>query len=91
MFRRLAILASALLATPAVAPAAETVGGERAFSFVALGDMPYTLPGDIAKFDRLIAIVNKLKPAFTVHVGDTKSGATPCSDTKFQRILDQLL
>jgi len=88
MFRRLAVLAVALMATPALA--AETVGGERAFSFVALGDMPYSLPGDIGKFDRLIAAVNKLKPAFTIHVGDTKSGATPCSDTEFQRILDQL-
>jgi hypothetical protein len=90
MFRRLAALAIVLTAPLAAAPAAETVGGERAFSFVALGDMPYTLPGDIAKFDRLIAAVNKLKPAFTIHVGDTKSGSTPCSDTEFQRILDQL-
>jgi hypothetical protein len=88
MFRRLVALAIALMAAPALA--AETVGGERAFSFVALGDMPYKLPDDIAKFDRLIAAVNKLKPAFTIHVGDTKGGSTPCSDTEFQRILDQL-
>ena len=39
MFRRLVALALALMGTPAMA--AETVGGERAFSFVALGDMPY--------------------------------------------------
>ena len=88
MFRRLVALAIALMGTPALA--AETVGGERAFSFVALGDMPYKLPDDIAKFDRLIAAVNRLKPAFTIHVGDTKGGSTPCSDTEFQRILDQL-
>jgi hypothetical protein len=50
MFRRLVALAIALMGTPALA--AETVGGERAFSFVALGDMPYKLPDDIAKFDR---------------------------------------
>jgi hypothetical protein len=88
MFHRLAALALMLVATPAAA--AESVGGERAFSFVALGDMPYNLPGGIAKFDRLIAAVNRLKPAFTIHVGDTKGGATSCSDAEFQRILDQL-
>jgi hypothetical protein len=88
MFHRLAALALVLMTVPAAA--AETVGGDRAFSFVALGDMPYNLPGDIVKFDRLIAAVNKLKPAFTIHVGDTKGGATPCSDAEFQRILDQL-
>ncbi len=42
MFPRLAALAISLLALPALA--AETVGGDRAFSFVALGDMPYKLP-----------------------------------------------
>ena len=88
MFRPLAILALALLATPA--PGAESIGGDRAFSFVALGDMPYKVPDDIAKFDRLIAAVNRLKPAFTIHVGDIKGGSTPCSDAELQKALDQI-
>lgn len=88
MFLRLAALAIGLLTTPAWP--AETVGGDRAFSFVALGDMPYKLPDDIAKFDRLIATVNKLKPAFTIHVGDIKGGSMPCSDAELQRALDQI-
>jgi hypothetical protein len=88
MFPRLAALAISLLALPALA--AETVGGDRAFSFVALGDMPYKLPDDIPKFDRLIATVNKLKPAFTLHVGDIKGGSTACSDAELQRALDQI-
>ena len=88
MLCRLAALAIALVATPAWP--AETVGGDRAFSFVALGDMPYKIPDDIQKFDRLIAAVNKLKPAFTLHVGDIKGGSTPCSDAELQRALDQL-
>lgn len=69
---------------------AESVGGEKAFSFVALGDVPYNLPGDYAKFDRLIAAVNAMKPVFTLHMGDTKSGTTPCSDEILRKAYDQL-
>jgi len=70
--------------------AAERVGGDNAFSFVALGDMPYNLPDDYAKFDRLIAAVNTLKPAFTLHMGDIKSGALPCSDEVLKKSYDQI-
>jgi len=80
---------AALLVTSSAAPAAESVGGDRAFSFVALGDMPYNIPGDYQKFDRLIAAVNKMKPAFTLHVGDIKASSQPCSDEIFQKTLDQ--
>lgn len=69
---------------------AESVGGNKTFSFVALGDVPYTIPGDYAKFDRLIAAVNAMKPAFTLHMGDIKSARTPCSDEVFKKALDQL-
>lgn len=72
------------------APAAESIGGDNAFSFVALGDMPYNLPDDYAKFDRLIAAVNALKPAFTLHMGDIKSGALPCSDEVLKKSHDQI-
>jgi hypothetical protein len=72
------------------ASAAERIGGDNAFSFVALGDMPYNLPDDYAKFDRLIAAVNALKPAFTLHMGDIKSGALPCSDEVLKNSYDQI-
>ena len=88
MFLRLAAVAIALTTTAALA--AESVGGDRAFSFVALGDTPYKAPDDIPKFDRLIAAVNRLKPAFTLHVGDIKGGSTPCSDAELQKSLDQI-
>lgn len=90
MLRHLMTAALVALLVPSPVLAAESVGGERAFSFVALGDMPYKVPDDIVKFDRLIAAVNTLKPAFTVHVGDIKGSATPCSDEVFQRALDQI-
>lgn len=69
---------------------AEQIGGDKAFSFVALGDQPYNLPDDSIKFDRLIAAINKLKPAFTLHVGDIKSARIPCSDETFHQALAQL-
>ena len=51
------------------------------FTFVALGDMPYGKPAKVyAPFKTLIGQVNALKPAFTIHIGDIKSGSTPCSD-----------
>ena len=50
------------------------------FKFVALGDMPYKLPDDEVRYERLISEINKLNPSFSIFIGDTKSGSTPCSD-----------
>lgn len=70
-----------------VAASAQT--GPNAFTFVAFGDMPYR-DADIEKVDRLIAAINRLKPAFTIHVGDIKSGSAPCTDADLKRALDQI-
>lgn len=83
------VLAAALLGSLALPTAAVEIGGSKAFAFVALGDMPYTLPQDYARFETLIGKVNALKPAFTVHVGDIKSGSTVCSDEAFQKVKDE--
>ena len=48
--------------------------------------MPYRLLDDYARFENLIKEVNKEKPAFSVHVGDFKSGSTVCSDEYFNKI-----
>ncbi len=89
IFRSIALAATLFVAsTPAWS--AESVGGDNAFSFVALGDMPYNLPGDIVKLDRLIAAINRMKPAFTLHMGDIKSGSIPCSDAVLKQAYDQL-
>ncbi|MGZ9106637.1 MAG: hypothetical protein ACXW3M_12715, partial [Rhodoplanes sp.] len=84
-----ALIALTIVARMSAGEAAETVGGERAFSFVALGDMPYSVPNDYARFDRLIAAINRLKPAFSVHVGDIKSGTSACTDDALQKVHDQ--
>jgi hypothetical protein len=50
------------------------------FKFIALGDMPYNIPEDYIRYERLIQRINSKSPAFSIFVGDTKSGSTPCSD-----------
>jgi hypothetical protein len=76
-------LAAVLLAWPVA------VQAQGKFEFVALGDTPYKIPDDYPKFDRLIAAINAAKPAFSIHVGDIKSGSSPCSDENFRKVYDQ--
>jgi hypothetical protein len=42
------------------------------FSFVALGDTTYAPPADDPLYAALIDAINSARPAFSVHVGDTK-------------------
>jgi hypothetical protein len=64
--------------------------GPNAFEVAVIGDIPYKIPDDYAKVDRLIAAINALKPAVTLHVGDVKSGSSPCSDEVLKRAFDQI-
>jgi hypothetical protein len=84
MFRVLAFLLLAL----AWGPGPQAQESTAQFSFVALGDMPYDAPGDDRKFERLIAAINRQRPAFSLHVGDFKSGASACDDATFLKMLD---
>ncbi len=79
-----------LVAVLALASASAKASGPGAFDFVAIGDMPYNVPGDYEKVDRLIARINASKPAFVVHVGDIISGSVPCSDANLERSARQL-
>ncbi|MDO6439357.1 metallophosphoesterase [Cyclobacterium sp. 1_MG-2023] len=56
------------------------------FRFMAIGDVPYHLPEDFGRFERLIKQINDADPAFTLHVGDIKSGSVPCSDEYYGKI-----
>ena len=59
------------------------------FSFVALGDLPYGTPERAyGPYRALIERINRLEPAFSIHVGDFKSGSTPCSDEEFSAQLE---
>jgi hypothetical protein len=59
------------------------------FSFVAIGDTPYLLPAQYGQFERLTTRINAARPAFTIHVGDIKSGSTRCEDAHMDRIRAQ--
>ncbi len=57
---------------------------QQAFSFVAIGDMPYGERAVIyPKFTSLIGAINATQPDFTLHIGDIKSGTSVCSDEEF--------
>ncbi len=56
------------------------------FRFIALGDMPYSQPDDFPRFERLIQSINSQKPAFSIFVGDTKSGSSPCSNEHVEKM-----
>ena len=58
------------------------------FTIVAMGDAPYSDPLDYLRFSGLIHTINALNPAFSVHVGDIKSGSRPCTDRRLTRIRD---
>ena len=59
---------------------------ERTFTFVAVGDMPYARPKDNVRFKRLIAEINKVKPAFSVHVGDILTQPIHCTDEALENV-----
>lgn len=56
------------------------------FSFVALGDTAYNPAVDYPVYEALIARINKARPAFSIHVGDTW-GALPCTEDQHRSIL----
>ena len=55
-------------------------GFAQSFTFAAIGDLPY---GPHEEFAGLIHKLNGQPLAFTIHVGDIKSGSTVCSDETF--------
>ena len=70
-------LLTAILACAAV----QGAWAQAAFSFVALGDLPYGQAAQgYAPYKALIRAINQERPRFSIHVGDFKSGSTLCSD-----------
>ena len=55
----------------------------QSFTFAAIGDRPY---GPHEEFAGLINKLNGQSLAFTIHVGDIKSGSTVCSDETFTSV-----
>jgi hypothetical protein len=61
------------------------------FTIVTLGDTAYGKPEEVyPQYEALIATINAEKPELVIHVGDTKSGSTPCSDEVLDKQLSYL-
>lgn len=58
-------------------------GLAQSFTFAAIGDIPY---GPHEELAALIDKLNRQSLAFTLHVGDIKSGSTVCSDETFLNV-----
>ena len=78
------IAAVALLLAAALAPAQ---GGAR-FAFAIIGDTPYSFSEEWL-FAEMLKDIDREDLAFVVHVGDFKSGTSPCSDELFAKRLQQ--
>lgn len=73
MFRPLALALALTFAT--------TAAQAEPFTFIALGDAPYGEPAEVyPAYEALIGAINGRNPSLVIHVGDIKSGSTPCSD-----------
>lgn len=81
---RRAVLGAACLLAASLGqaqPAAAPESPKAPVRFVALGDMPY---GDPAPYLELIGQINRLRPDFSVHVGDVQSGLASCSNASLR-------
>lgn len=73
-------LALCLLAAQPAQAADSTSDTNQAFTFAAIGDIPYGA-AEIAKFPSRIQDLNADKDLkFVAHVGDIKNGSSVCSD-----------
>ena len=61
---------------------------QKPFTFVALGDMPYFLPADYARFENVIHEINQQNQVFNVFVGDIKASSVPCSQEVYDKMLN---
>ena len=86
------IVAIALALAAALAPGdagAQTPGHTSArFSFAVIGDTPYH-SGEEWLFADMLKDIDREDLAFVLHVGDFKSGSSPCSDDLFAKRLQQ--
>jgi hypothetical protein len=62
--------------------------GAQNFTFAAFGDAPY-VESEEARFINTFAEMNRAPLAFAIHVGDFKSGWSPCTDALFLRRRDE--
>ena len=64
-----------------------TAAEDRAFRFLAVGDLPYSA-AQVPLFNRLVKQSETEDFEFLMHVGDIQAGGIPCTDSSAQRIRD---
>ena len=60
---------------------------DRAFRFLAVGDLPYSA-AQVPLFNRLVKQSEQEDFEFLMHVGDIQAGGIPCTDSAAQSIRD---
>lgn len=86
-----AALGAALLAAPVAAVASDAPGQQKDghYSFAVIGDLPYG-SDQVAKLPAWVDQINATPGlAFTVHVGDIKSGSSTCTNEYFGMVKTQ--
>jgi hypothetical protein len=84
------LMLKSLLAAATLAVTATTALAEQ-FTIATLGDTAYGKPEEVyPQYEALISTINAAKPDLVIHVGDTKSGSTPCSDEALDKQLSYL-
>lgn len=63
------------------------LSAQSSFDVALIGDVPYGASSE-PKYERMIADINKAGVAFTVHIGDTKSGSSRCDDAHYAKALN---
>ncbi|MEO6471289.1 MAG: metallophosphoesterase [Aeromicrobium sp.] len=85
----LAVTATLSIGSASASGSGEDSGNEDRFTFAVIGDIPY---GDaqITNFPKVIKQINADKSVkFVDHLGDIKSGSSPCSDSYFAQVKSQ--
>ena len=62
-----------------------SLAGGEPFSFAALGCLPYG-EGSFEDFERVLAEIDRHRPAFAVHLGDIKGGGEPPTVAHYERV-----
>ncbi len=75
MLRLISVLVASLLAAPAL--------HATPFTFAVIGDVPYGPPEELSA---LAARLNRQPIAFTLHLGDIKTGTSRCNDDVYLRV-----
>ena len=85
MIRLLTLLLVCASAGHCLGAATKPAFPDERFDFALIGDTPYDDLQETNLFPNLLADLNRARVAFVAHVGDFKSGSTPCTDELFER------